>query len=289
MDATVDCRPRPRSFSLPERGGAVAALELGPEERPIDIVFSHANGFNARTYRTILGPLASTLRILALDLRGHGATTLPADAATFPGWHVFAEDLAAVLDQAAAGPAVLAGHSLGATVSLLCAAAAPQRARGLVLFEPVMAGPQWIGITALREAMAATARRRRDTFPDRAAAIDAYRGRGAFQRFTEAQLDDYVADGLQQTAEGQMTLACSPAWEAAIYARQDYDPLAAVAAVRRPVRILASPQAASSIGAGARAFAQAAGARLEVVPQTTHFLPFERPDLVREALLEAAL
>lgn len=267
----------------------MAALEFGPQARPIDVVFSHANGFNARTYRTILGPLAPSLRILALDLRGHGATTLPADPAHFPGWGAFADDLAAVLDQAVAGPVVLAGHSLGATASLLCAAGGAQRVRGLVLFEPVMADPQWVEITSVREAMAATARRRRETFPDRAAAIEAYRGRGVFRSFSEAQLADYAAAGLHETADGQVTLACRAAWEAAIYAQQDYDPLAALAAVRSPVRILASPEDASSIDAHARAFAQAAGARLDVVAGSTHFLPLERPDIVREALLEAAL
>ena len=69
--------PRARTIPLPARGGAMAALEFGPAGRPVDIVFSHANGFNALTYRTILAPLAADLRILAIDLRGHGASTLP--------------------------------------------------------------------------------------------------------------------------------------------------------------------------------------------------------------------
>lgn len=288
MDARVDCQPRPRRLFLPDRGGAMAALEFGPEARPVDIVFSHANGFNARTYRTILGPLAASLRILALDLRGHGATTLPADAASFPGWGVFADDLAAVLAQAATGPVVLAGHSLGATTSLLCAAAAPERVRSLVLFEPVMTDASRKGRTSGRERMATAARRRRDTFPDRASAIASYRGRGAFRTWEEAQLADYAAEGLHETADGRVTLACRPAWEAVIYSDQDYDPLAAMGAVACPVRILAAPQGASSIGEDARGFAIRAGVGLDVVPRTSHFLPMERPDLVREALLEAA-
>src|SRR4051794_6447386 len=77
MDAATESEPRERMIPLPTRGGAMAALEIGPSERPVDIVFSHANGFNGRTYRTVLQPLAGTLRILALDLRGHGASTLP--------------------------------------------------------------------------------------------------------------------------------------------------------------------------------------------------------------------
>src|ERR1700757_2206540 len=107
MDARIDYEPRPRSFALPDRGGVMAALEFGPPERPIDIVFSHANGFNARTYRTILAPLASELRILALDMRGHGASSLPARAEGWPGWGEYALDLLALLAAETAGPVVL--------------------------------------------------------------------------------------------------------------------------------------------------------------------------------------
>ena len=41
MDAKVDAEPQPRMISLPNRGGAMAALDLGPRDRPVDIVFSH--------------------------------------------------------------------------------------------------------------------------------------------------------------------------------------------------------------------------------------------------------
>jgi len=77
MNATTDDLSQPRMIDLPSRGGAMAALEFGPRDRPVDVIFSHANGFNGRTYHSILAPLGDTLRILAIDLRGHGATTIP--------------------------------------------------------------------------------------------------------------------------------------------------------------------------------------------------------------------
>src|ERR1700710_1513951 len=119
MIATDDAEPRERTIPLPTRGGAMAALEFGPQDRPVDIIFSHANGFNGRTYRTILRPLGATLRILALDLRGHGASTLPAVIEGRQGWLDFREDLLALLAAACEAPAVLAGHSMGGTSSLL--------------------------------------------------------------------------------------------------------------------------------------------------------------------------
>jgi pimeloyl-ACP methyl ester carboxylesterase len=280
MDALVDDLPRSRTFQLAGRDGAMAALEFGPQGRPIDIVFSHANGFNARTYRTILAPLARTLRILAPDLRGHGATTLPAEPQGWPGWSGFAADLVALLEVATDGPVTLAGHSLGATTSLLAAVAAPQRVRSLVLFEPVM-----LDAAALRRPLAdlpltRAALRRRATFPDRAAALAAYRGRGAFATWSEAQLADYVAAGFHDTPAGEVTLACRPEWEASTYALQNYDALQALAEVRRPLRILAGEKD-SSVSARVRDSALVA---VETVPGTSHFLPMERPELVRKVL-----
>lgn len=262
----------------------MAALEFGPADRPIDVVFCHANGFNARTYRTILGPLGAELRILALDLRGHGATTLPAQPEALSGWEVFAEDLLAALDVAVDRPVVLAGHSLGAITSLLAAAAQPARASALVLFEPVMLDAVTLQVPMAEHPIARTTLRRRTTFPSRAAAMAAYRGRGAFATWTEAQLADFVAGGLHETGSGEeVTLACRPVWEAAIYARQDVHAWEVMKELRRPLRIFVGGDD-SSVGAPARALASEVGATVEVVPGTTHFLPMERPELVRQAL-----
>src|SRR5512141_1854831 len=110
MNVIVSEEPRQRMIELPGRGGAMAALEFGPADRPVDIVFSHANGFNGRTYRSILKPLAAELRVLAIDLRGHGASRLPTVIEGRAGWFDFRDDLLALLAQVAEAPVVLGGH-----------------------------------------------------------------------------------------------------------------------------------------------------------------------------------
>src|SRR5690606_25323887 len=40
-----------------EPSPGVAGLEWGDPSRPVDLVFLHANGFNARTMRTLLAPM----------------------------------------------------------------------------------------------------------------------------------------------------------------------------------------------------------------------------------------
>jgi pimeloyl-ACP methyl ester carboxylesterase len=285
MDAKVDYEPRARRVELSSRGGEMAVLDFGPAERPVDLVFSHANGFNGRTYRTILSPLAQTFRILAIDLRGHGASTLPADPAQHPGWHGFRDDLLALLAAETSGPVVLAGHSMGGTSSLLAAAAAPERVKALALFDPVIFdGAQEID-RAGDNGLAAGAERRRAVFPDKASVVTGYTGKGAFRTWRPEQLADYVEAGFRDTPEGDVTLTCAPAWEAANFRTHGYDPFGALAALKCPTRILRAEFASTCrIEEHLAVLDGNPNIRHEVVAGTSHFLPMERPDLVRDVL-----
>ena len=108
---TAGVKPRAEMVDLPSRGGAMAILDFGPPDRPIDIVFSHGNGFNARTYASIFSPLAEELRIVSVDMRGHGRSRLPTVLEGRSDWSDHVEDLVALLQALDVGPVVLAGHS----------------------------------------------------------------------------------------------------------------------------------------------------------------------------------
>ncbi|HEY2752539.1 alpha/beta hydrolase [Phenylobacterium sp.] len=289
MDAHVDQPLRERTIALPSRGGSMSALELGPQGRPVDIVFSHANGFNGRTYRTILQPLATDLRILALDLRGHGATALPTVIEGRQGWVEMRDDLLALLAAECAAPVVLAGHSMGATTSLLAAAAEPGRVRSLALFDPVvMPGDLTRNPQAIAESpLVQGALRRRAIFASHEAAFEAYRGRGAFRTWSDEQLADYVAAGFIETEDGEVSLACTPDWEASNFRTHNYDAWAAFRESRCPIRVLRAAEASTfRLEGHDDPFGDDGRVRVETVPGTTHFLPMERPDLVRRTLLE---
>jgi pimeloyl-ACP methyl ester carboxylesterase len=289
MDAMVSYEPRARRVALPARGGEMAVLDFGPTERPVDVVFSHANGFNARTYRTILGPLAGELRILAVDMRGHGASSLPAVIEGRDGWHEFREDLLALLQAATDGPVVLAGHSMGGTSSLLAAAAEPARVRGLALFDPVVFTAGMAPADLTDNPLAEGALRRRAVFPSKTAVVEAYTGRGAFRSWRPEQLADYVEAGFQEMRDGQVTLTCAPAWEASNFRTHNYDPWAAFRATRCPIRILRAEIGSTARLEDGQAELEGTGrVRIEVVPGTSHFLPMERPDLVRDVLRDVA-
>jgi len=289
MDGTVEYEPRARRVALPTRGGEMSVLDFGPPERPADIVFSHANGFNARTYRSILAPLADDLRILALDLRGHGASTLPTTIEDRDGWHEFREDLLALLAAETDGPVILAGHSMGGTTSVLAAAAEPARVKALALFDPVIFPLGVRRDTMTDNPLADGAARRRATFASKAAVREAYAGRGAFRTWRPEQLADYVEAAFRETETGEVTLTCTPAWESSNFRTHNYDPWAALRATRCPIRILCAEIASTARLDEGEAELQATGrVRIDLIPGTTHFLPMERPALVRATLRDLA-
>ena len=300
MDAAVFRDPRRRFIPIASRAGAgeMAVLDFGPVDRPVDVVFVHANGFNGQTYRALLAPLSAGLRVMAVDQRGHGSSRLAADPDHRRDWLDLRDDLLALLTVLDQGPVALAGHSMGATVSLLAAAEAPEAVRGLVLLDPVIVPramafyarlPWTSGALWKRMPIVQGALRRRAVFDSREAAFTAYRGRGAFKTWPEAMLADYVGGGFRDRDDGKVELACAPAWEASNYAAQGHDPWRAMARLRCPARILRAEHGSTArLGAAARLTRRYPKVRVETVTDASHFLPMERPDLVREAIFEMA-
>ncbi len=292
MPPVTLAEPRRTAVRLPD--GEMSMLDFGDPARGVDVVFAHANGFNAQTYRSILQPLAADVRILAVDLRGHGASTLPTDADRHRGWDVYAKDLGVLLAGIEARrPPVLAGHSMGATSMLLAAARAPGRARRLVLFEPVLLPriavlygklPWAAKLLRRRFPLARRADARRAVFESREAALAAYAGRGAFKSWPAQSVADYVEGGFRDRGAGGVELACAPAWEAANFAAQGADPYRALAVVGLPITILKAEHGSTCRADPATLKRYA---KVKTVPGSSHFLPMERPDVVRQFLLDA--
>jgi len=263
----------------------MAYLDFGDAGRPVDAVFLNANGFNALTYRHILGPLADRYRILAIDQRGHGHTSLETRTEGRFDWLDLRDDLLAVLAALDLNGVVLAGHSMGGTVSVLAASAEPGRCRRLALFDPVAVQTPPSG-RLVESPMVQGALRRRAVFPSRDAAMTSYRGRGAFRTWPDDMLADYVQAGFRDLPSGEVTLACAPAWEASGFAAHGHDTWGAFRQTLCPIEILRA-ETASTFHPDAAAGLDPNRIRISTIPGTTHFLPMERPDLVRSTLIAA--
>lgn len=296
MDAAALSPPRRLTVPIRNRwgDGDMAVLDFGDPKRPVDLVFVHANGFNAATYRTLLQPLGGSLRIWAPDLRGHGRSRLPAVVEGRRCWGDHRDDLAALLDAIDGPPVVMAGHSLGGASALLAAAERPERVSGLVMMDPVV----WpramafalnlpvVGRVAANNPMVRGALKRRALFDSREQALNAYRGRGAFQGWPDMVLADYLSDGLIETDQG-LVLTCAPTWEASNYGAQANDPWGAMKRLGRPVRILKAESGTTcAVSAAPRGLSHVA---VETVAGGTHFFPMLKPDIARDALFDAAV
>jgi pimeloyl-ACP methyl ester carboxylesterase len=288
MDAAPTSAFTRRFITLPGRGeGALAVLDFGPADRAVDLIFLHANGFNALTYRRILAPPAGRYRVLAVDQRGHGASSLPTHTDGRADWYDFRDDLVALLEVLDLREVVLSGHSLGGAAALLAAAEIDGRVSRLVLFDPAIAPPAGVGPpgpshTRLIEG----ARRRRAEFPSRAEAFKAYHGRGAFASWPDDMLADYVEAGFRDLPDGGVRLTCEPAWEASTFIAHANDPWRAFANTACPIEILRAERD-STCHAAPGAFAGERRIVVETVPGTSHFLPMERPELATERLIAA--
>lgn len=277
--------------------GADIALWRWPQSKARPTLhWAHATGFHGRLYHPLLDELATDVNVLAWDMRGHGASAGAANVSTFRGWKTYYRDMTALLDSQEE-PVWLAGHSIGATTSIMAAARRPDKVLGLILAEPVIMDPVqglklW-GAKLLRQShrlsLAAGAARRRRVFDSHTAALDNYRGRGGFKTWPEAWLEAYVQHAFIPQ-EDQLQLACSPEWESTTFAHTEHNPWTDIRQLRCPVIALAAEHGSTfSPAARKRLQALLPSADVRVVEGTTHFLPMEQNDTVRDAILQLAL
>jgi pimeloyl-ACP methyl ester carboxylesterase len=104
----------------------------------VPVVFVHSLGGEVGHFAAQLAHLRRTRRALAVDMRGHGRSSLRSGAALTP--QAYAEDLAAVTEALRLGPCVLVGHSAGGAAALAYAARAPAAVAGLLLLDPASDG-----------------------------------------------------------------------------------------------------------------------------------------------------
>lgn len=125
-------RPMTERFLIQGDGTNLAA-ERWEGGTPV-VVLLHEGVSDRRGWREVAALLAPASTVVAYDRRGFGET--PPSSGKFS--HV--DDLRAVLDQAADGPAWLVGASAGGGIALDTALLAPERVAGLVLLGSAVSG-----------------------------------------------------------------------------------------------------------------------------------------------------
>ncbi|MFH2111387.1 MAG: alpha/beta hydrolase [Candidatus Bathyarchaeota archaeon] len=99
------------------------------------LVLIHGFTDKWQTYQPIITPLSQSWHIYALDLRGHGKSEKKPGAYRYRDYF---QDLERFMDALVAEPAVLFGHSMGGVISIMYAAAHPEKTRGLIIGDSPM-------------------------------------------------------------------------------------------------------------------------------------------------------
>lgn len=290
--------PARRSIKMWDGDVSVLAWEAAQARAP-GLHFAHANGFNALTYRSLFDELALDMRIYASDLRGHGQTTLAANPKGMRSWNIYRDDILRTLEELDGRPKILAGHSLGATASLMAAFAKPNWVTGLILVEPVILPRKYLRWMSMMKAlpfidhlfpMVAQAKQRRGVWSSRDAMFDAYRGRGAFRTWPEDVVRDYITGGSVDYIDyRQVRLACTPGWEAANYRAGPPDVWRELGNLKIPITLIVGEKRSTCPQTVIDLLLQKQpGMRVVRLPDASHFLPMEFPGAVRQEIRSMA-
>jgi pimeloyl-ACP methyl ester carboxylesterase len=134
----------PTGRSVPGDGVRLHARDWGGNGQAVLLL--HGLASNARIWDGVAPRLVGVgLRVIALDLRGHGASDQPGWGYDFTS---VGHDLSAALGGLGLERPVLVGHSWGANVALQFAADRPGAVAGLALVDGALSGvAEWAGAT----------------------------------------------------------------------------------------------------------------------------------------------
>lgn len=258
-----------------------ALLRPGPPSA-VGVIAVHATGFCKETWLPVLDRLANN-PVLAIDQRGHGDSEAPDPP--FDWWDLGRDVLAALDTVEWQGP-VGVGHSSGAAALAMAELVRPGTFRSLVLVEPIVFPPPYVRIEA--NPMAETAERRRREFRSPAEARASYAGRGPFAGWSEEALDAYVEHGFALRG-GRWVLKCAPEVEAEFYrSATTHGAWDRLEEIHCPVVLVAGAGSTSHpmafLDRQADRFVRAVVHR---VPDATHFVPMERPEVVSAIVARA--
>ena len=279
--------PDERYFSA--TGARLCYFEWGPPDGPVALLI-HATGFHARCWDETVRALPQNLRVIAVDMPGHGRSE---KTGPMPDWTVAAKDIAELVAYLDLRDAIGAGHSMGGHTLVQIAAARPTSFKRLVLLDPVMMPPEMYAIPWPKDVEHPVARRR-ISWASWQEMFDALKGRSSYSVWRPQVLEDYCRYGLLPKPNGDgFELACPPAVEASIYSGSTGTDIYALArTVEVPVLVVRAKQRDRNLPRDFTDFsasptwegcaASFPNGRDVHLPELTHFIPMQAPELSAE-------
>jgi pimeloyl-ACP methyl ester carboxylesterase len=290
----------PKEFRERFDGVELCWFEWGQAKADEDsILLVHATGFHARCWDQTVSYMPNR-HIIALDMRGHGRSE---DREPF-NWQSFGDDVTAFVRHQNLTRLIGTGHSMGGHSVLQAAVNETARFSRLVLIDPVILPPEaysevkpehysWLDTEGEHPVA-----RRKNFFDDAEAMYINFHGRGSFAVWEDKALDDYCRYGLLPMEKGRgYRLACPPAIEAAIYmGSSGYNVVDRIREIEMPVKVIRAKvrdhdRAEMDFSLSptwdklASCFKNGKDIHL---PELTHFMPMQAPELVATHILSHA-
>ena len=249
-------------------GTSIAYTDQG---QGLPLVFVHGFPLSRECWRPQVESLSSVCRTIAPDLRGFGGSGATSGTTTMDR---FADDIAALLDDLDASPAVLVGHSMGGYVTLALARRHSESLLGLVL----------VGTRAGKDSAEAAAGRR--------ATAEKVHTEGT-RRVIDAMTPKMLAPGndspdTEAAVRGLMTPSSQDGVIGALLGmaeRPDSVPLLGQIAV--PTLVITGADDLVIDPAESRSMAQEIpGSHLQVIPDAGHLVAYEQPEVFNATLRE---
>lgn len=266
-----------------------------PAATPRRIVFAHANGFPAGTYRLLFAQWrAAGYAVHALPKFGHD-TRFPVTN----NWPHLRDELIDFIENDVGGPAYLVGHSLGGYVSVLVGARRPDLATGMVLLDsPILSGwkaqaLQIAKATGVGERLspAHISKRRRQQWDSLEAAHAHFAAKQIFARWAPGVLQDYIDSGTEalDAAAGEPArrrLAFQREVETAIYRSLPHHltRLLRTHPLQCPMAFVRGSTSVEVRRVGLAATTRLTQGRISVI-EGSHLFPFEQPQATAAEVL----
>ena len=246
------------------------------------LLLCHCAGTLGRIWDPVIARLPGGIRPLALDLRGHGDSDKPRGQRHYR-WECFGADVAAVVDALNLAGCAAAGHSGGAVAVTLAQLERPGLFRRIALVDAVLATEKFFPVI---NPMADQARRRRAHFESRDAVRHRLGAKFPFNTWTGEAFEAYVAHGFDDLPDGTVHLKCPPSVEAHFYETGPSEHV---------LERLHEIDVPALLVSGARSYLleyvheqqrRLPRGRCEVLADTGHFIPQERPGETAALLAE---
>jgi pimeloyl-ACP methyl ester carboxylesterase len=242
-----------------DRGGVRIYYEVhgqGPA-----ILLTHGYSATSEMWRPQVAALSREHRLILWDMRGHGRSDYPNDAAAYSEETTVA-DMAAILDAAHAEEAVIGGLSLGGYMSLAFHVAHSARVKALLIVDT---GPGYKNDTA-RVAWNDNARNTAERLEREGLA--ALQGASAERTLSTHR----SAEGLARAARGMLT-------------QRDARVISSLPEIKVPSLVVVGANDTPFLKASDYMAAKIPGAKLLVIPDAGHAANIDQPEVFNSAVL----